>query len=140
MSEKTIENFMTKSPHVLHEASSVKTAMETMNGLGIKHLPVLNASDQISGILSLTDIENLTILLENSSSDVTAAMENLTVRDLMTVNVVTITKDKTVTEANDLLLSKGIRALPVMEDGKVIGIISESDILHYFNSRPDDEK
>jgi acetoin utilization protein AcuB len=58
----------------------------------------------------------------------------------MTMKVVSITKGKTVEEANDIILSKGIRALPVVEDNKIIGIISETDILHYFNEKYSESK
>jgi acetoin utilization protein AcuB len=135
MNNPSVENYMTKSPVIIYENTSLEKAWTTLKEKTFKHLPVLNDQDKITGILSSTDVENLSILFENSKEDVSLFLKNLTVKDVMTVHVFTIQKDEPIEKANDLLLSKGIRALPVVEHEKIIGIISETDILHYFNEK-----
>jgi len=133
----SIENFMTKSPVIIHENTSLSRAWEILKEKSFHHLPVLNEDDNITGILSSTDVQNLSVLFNNSDAhgDISLFLNNLTVKDVMTTHVVTVQKDQSVEEANDLLLSKGIRALPVLENGKIIGIISETDVLHYYNQK-----
>lgn len=135
MINNIVENYMTKSPVIIHENSSLEVAWKMLKEESFKHLPVLNKQDTVSGILSSTDIDNLSILFENSRADLKSFLENLTVKDVMSQHLISITKDKTVEEANDIILSKGIRALPVVENDKIIGIISETDILHYYNQK-----
>ena len=50
-------------------------------------------------------------------------------QEIMTANVITITPDKTVEDAAKLMLEKEIGGLPVVENGKVIGMITESDFI-----------
>lgn len=140
MKENTVENYMTKSPVIIHETSSLKTARDMLSTEAFKHLPVLSDDNNISGMLSSSDIESLSLWIENAMENPEAVISNLLVKDIMTMKVVSITKGKTVEEANDIILSKGIRALPVVEDNKIIGIISETDILHYFNEKYSESK
>ncbi len=51
------------------------------------------------------------------------------VKDAMTQEVITISPDSTFSEAMDLIRKKGIRRLPVVKDGKVVGIVTEKDLL-----------
>ena len=51
------------------------------------------------------------------------------VRDIMTTNVITIASNKTIAEADDILSSNKISRLPVVDDGKLVGLISKSRIL-----------
>jgi acetoin utilization protein AcuB len=66
-------------------------------------------------------------------------LSQLTVKKLMTRDVVTITKDTTVEEAARLMVDQDLSSLPVLEDGKLIGIISKSDLfkilLELFGAR-----
>ncbi|MFN4190455.1 MAG: CBS domain-containing protein [Pseudothermotoga sp.] len=51
------------------------------------------------------------------------------VKDAMTQEVITISPDSTFSEAMDLIRKRGIRRLPVVKDGKVVGIVTEKDLL-----------
>ncbi|MFN3284110.1 MAG: CBS domain-containing protein [Pseudothermotoga sp.] len=51
------------------------------------------------------------------------------VKDVMTQEVITVSPDSTFSEAMDLIRKKGIRRLPVVKDGKVVGIVTEKDLL-----------
>lgn len=51
------------------------------------------------------------------------------VRDIMTTNLITISSNKSIAEADDILAANKISRLPVVDDGKLVGIISKSRIL-----------
>jgi CBS domain-containing protein len=55
-------------------------------------------------------------------------MDKLSVRDIMTSPAIVITPDTTVSVANSLMREKGIRHLPVVENGRLVGIISRGDL------------
>jgi len=56
-------------------------------------------------------------------------MAELGVRDVMTSDPITVTPDATVTEAAHLIVDNHIGALPVIEEGKLIGIVTEGDLI-----------
>ncbi|MRR12873.1 CBS domain-containing protein [bacterium] len=56
-------------------------------------------------------------------------MADLKVRDIMTTDPVVVAPSATVTEAARLMVDKGIGALPVLEDGKLIGLVTEGDLI-----------
>ncbi len=56
-------------------------------------------------------------------------MAEQTVRDIMTVDPVTVTPDMTVTEVAKLMVDKRVGALPVLEEGRLIGIVTEGDLI-----------
>ncbi len=57
-------------------------------------------------------------------------MQREIVRDNMTAEVVSISPDASLPEAHQVMKSNGIRRLPVVEDGRLLGIISLGDVLH----------
>ncbi|MDH4200113.1 MAG: CBS domain-containing protein [Spirochaetia bacterium] len=135
MQENSVARYMTRSPIVIYENASVHGAWDLLKNETFTHLPVLNSKEELTGILSLTDLENLTLLLQKSNKNIIPLIEDMEVRDIMTLHVQSIDINKSIEEANDMLLSGGIHALPVLENGKIAGIISETDILHYYNEK-----
>lgn len=126
---------MTKSPVIIYESSSLENAWNLLKKESFQHLPVLDDNGNIAGMLSSTDIENFSLWVENAINDPGTILKNLVVRDIMTTKVISIRKNDAIEMANDLLLSNSIRALPVIDNGRIIGIISETDILRYYNDK-----
>lgn len=56
-------------------------------------------------------------------------MAELTARDIMTPDPVTVTRDLSVTEAAKLMAERRIGALPVVEEGRLVGIVTEGDLI-----------
>jgi CBS domain-containing protein len=61
------------------------------------------------------------------------------VRDIMTVNVFTVTPDTPLTVVATRMLEYGVSGLPVVEDGRVVGVVSETDILYKERPAPERE-
>jgi len=59
------------------------------------------------------------------------------VRDVMTTDVVTVTRDTPLKKAAALMLERGISGLPVVDEDEVVGVLSETDILFKERTRPD---
>ena len=55
-----------------------------------------------------------------------------TAKDIMSPNVISITEDTTIVEAAALLAGERIRRLPVLASGRLVGLISRSDVLDFF--------
>lgn len=133
MVDHIVEDYMSKSPVVIEESATLKKAWELLEKEPFTHLPVIDANGSISGIISQTDLNHYKRFFENLDASMSAIKSELLVKDVMSTHVITIDKGATIHQANDLLLAKGVRALPVTEGQKIIGIISETDILRYYS-------
>jgi CBS domain-containing protein len=86
-------------------------------------LPVMEQG-QLRGILSERDYARKVILKGRSSKDTPVA-------DIMTADLITITPQHTVADCMRLITDKRIRHLPVVENGKLTGMISIGDLVNW---------
>lgn len=77
---------------------------------------------RLVGVISERDYARKVILRDRSSKDTP-------VRDIMTTNVVTVTPDHTIPQCMSLMHQHGFRHLPVIDGGKVVGVLSVRDLL-----------
>ncbi len=103
--------------------ASVYEAIEVMADKQIGALPVME-QEQLRGILSERDYARKVILKGRSSKDTPVA-------DIMTSDPITITPHHTVAECMRIITDKRIRHLPVVEGGKLIGMISIGDLVNW---------
>ena len=113
----------TKGRDVLSIApdASVLDAIRLMAEKGIGALVVLDG-DALAGIVTERDYARK-VILKGRSSQTTA------VKDIMTADVVTTTSDQPVEQCMSVVTEKRIRHLPVVDDGRLTGIISIGDLV-----------
>lgn len=101
----------------------------------IRHLPVLDAG-KVVGVVSQRDLfrSALGTALAFGIRRPQELMRSLDVRDVMSAPVVTIGPDASVQEAARAMAEKKIGCLPVVEEGRLVGILTETDILRYAMS------
>ena len=104
-------------------------ALTVMKENCIKHLPVVKG-DRIKGILSDRDIRELTPSAATSLDvyELHYLLAKMKVKDIMKTNLFATTPDTPVEEAAMVLYDEQIGCLPVVENGKIAGIISDRDI------------
>lgn len=102
--------------------STVYEALAMMSEKNVGALLVID-NDNLSGILSERDYARKVVLKDKASKDTL-------VNEIMSSNVITITKDLTVDYCMQLMSKHKFRHLPVIEGEKVIGIISIGDIVN----------
>lgn len=136
-----IERRMTRNPVTATPDMSVAEASALMKQEKVHRLPVLDKDKKLVGVISEKDILYASPSPASSLSihEMAYLLSKLTVKKLMTKNVVTISKDTTVEEAARLMVDQDLSCLPVLEDGKLIGIVSKSDmfkiLLELFGAR-----
>ena len=136
-----IERRMTKNPVTINPEASVVEASELMKKEKVHRLPVLDRDKNLIGVISEKDILFATPSPASSLSihEMAYLLSKLTVRKLMTKNPVTINRTTTVEEAARLMVDQDLSCLPVVEDGKLVGIVSKSDmfkiLLELFGAR-----
>lgn len=99
----------------------------------IRHLPVVKG-DILVGILTQRDLyrSSLTSILTNWKEN-KEFLDSIRVSEVMSKNVVTINPDATIEEAAQVMIDKKVGCLPVVkEKDKLIGLITETDVLQYF--------
>lgn len=96
---------------------------------GLRHLPVVSGG-VLLGIITHRDILRAPTTFRGFAADARAVLRALTVRDVMTKEVVTISADASVREAAGRLLEHRVGCLPVLERGALVGIVTTSDLLH----------
>jgi acetoin utilization protein AcuB len=109
-----VRDRMTTRVETVRPDDDVKTVREVLRRRGIRHLPVI-AAERLIGIVS--------------DRDVRGADPGALVESVMTPTPITTTPATPVEQAAARLCDRKIGALPVVEDGRVVGIITESDLL-----------
>ena len=129
MNTELVRNWMTPHPITITPQTTLPEAQRLMLDYRIRHLPVVN-KDKLVGMVTWRDINRA----ESSISSMLSTYEKslmrarLTVREFMSTTLVTISPDVTIEEAAGLMIEHKISGLPVVEDGKMVGQITETDI------------
>ena len=124
-----VSNWMTAKVYTITTDEYLSDAISIMREHGVRHLPILK-NGKLKGILSDRDIK------EYSPSKATALdiyelhylLAKTRVQDVMQPKVITTRPDTPVEEAAMLMLDREIGCLPVLDEGRMVGIISERDI------------
>lgn len=128
-----VKNRMTKNPHTIGADAPITDAVALLREKGLKRLPVVDG-ERVVGILTQSDIQKVSPTKATSLSifEINYLLSKLTVKDAMTKKALTIEADSLLEEAAVLMRENRIGTLPVVEDGKLVGIITESDIFDAF--------
>jgi CBS domain-containing protein len=150
--DATVQDYMTPNPVTIAPTATVEDAVKLMEKKGIAGLPVLDESGKLVGILSEADIlvrESpmkpplfMTLLggviyFESPSKfhDHIKKSLGMLVSDVMTQKVITTSPETSLNEVSDLILSKKVNRLPVVDsESKLIGIVTRHDLVRALKS------
>ncbi|MEQ8240576.1 MAG: glutamate-cysteine ligase family protein [Cyclobacteriaceae bacterium] len=120
-----VEEFMTTDLFTVQANDIPELVADIINWRKIKHVPVEDDKGRIKGMI------NYRVLLKYYSKKMNVSPnENVMVKDLMDTNPTTIHPEATVSEALALMKSKTTDCLPVVKNGKLVGIITEGNFLN----------
>jgi acetoin utilization protein AcuB len=124
---------MTANPLTVPETMPVQEAEELMRKHKIRRLPVVRG-DKLVGIVTEIDILRVTPSSATSLSvfELNYLLSRLLVKEAMTKTPRIISPEATIEEAALIMRENNVGALPVVENGKLVGIITESDIFDAF--------
>ena len=127
-----VRDRMSKNPVTIRPGASVPDALKVMQGSKVRQLPVLDDTGKMVGIVSLVDLFRVSPSPATSLSvwELDYLLEKITVEKVMTQDVITVSEDTAVEEAGRIMSDNKISGLPVMRDGELIGIITESDLFN----------
>jgi acetoin utilization protein AcuB len=138
MKKTLVRDWMTPNPITIDTKTTLPEAHKLMKECHIRRLPVVDHG-KVVGILTLGDIR------EASPSDATSLsifelnylLAKLNVEKIMTRDPITIAPMATIREAAQIMLEHKIGGVPVVEDEKLVGIITESDIFRVLVQEPE---
>jgi CBS domain-containing protein len=118
-----VRDRMSRPAVTVRQDADFQKALALMQEKKLRRLPVVDDDGQLVGIIVERDL-------------LVAAMRYLQSRvevgDLMTRNVVTVGPDADLNEVARTMLERKIGGLPVVEHGRLVGIVTESDIFRRF--------
>ena len=133
-----VKDVMAKDPFTIDPEAPFGTATDVMRTKHLRHLPVVDGRPLI-GIITDRDLrhaafgpavaEYLSAGTQRRMRQIGETLENLRVRDAMTWVVVTIHPNATLPHAALLMFERRVGSLPVVEDGKLVGMLTERDLL-----------
>jgi CBS domain-containing protein len=123
----TAAAIMTKNLVTIHPEASIKEAIELLLKESISGLPVVDHQDRLVGVIS--EFAMLAMVYDND-------VQNQTVGQHMTREVISVEADDSISRIADLCIVHRVRRLPVMKDGRLVGLIARRDVLSalYHNS------
>ncbi len=130
-----IREWMTLSPLTVTSATPVPRAHELMLARRVRHLPVVD-DDRVVGMITDRDIRTVQPSPATSFSvgEIRFLLEKLTVAEVMSKPAVTISPDAPLVDGVRLMLDRKFGALPVTEHDRLVGIITETDLLRALGS------
>lgn len=129
MEKKLVRDWMTANPITITPKTTLPEAHRLMLERHIRRLPVVDHG-KLKGIVTIGDLRKA----EPSGATTLSIYElnylvaMLTVDKIMTREVITVSSDTPLYKAARLMLENKIGGLPVLDDGRVVGIITDSDI------------
>ena len=124
MPGKLVSRMSKRKCYTLSEADTVKVASQNLHEKKVGSMPVLNKNNEVVGIISERDLSQF-IYTERFNS-------NLSVSQIMTKELVTCDLNTSVTELMDEMTEKKIRHILIMEDKKLLGIVSIGDVVNHL--------
>ncbi|HWQ68010.1 MAG TPA: CBS domain-containing protein [Methanospirillum sp.] len=130
-----VRDIMTRSLLVQPPDCPLSMVTKVMTGNQFRRLPIVQ-NDVLFGIITATDIVKYIgsgkVFEQLITGNVTEAM-GVPVRELITGNLYTADPGQLITEAARQMLEKGVGALPVIEDSRLIGLVTEFDLVKAFS-------
>ncbi|WP_394844160.1 CBS domain-containing protein [Pendulispora brunnea] len=128
----TVTEIMTQNPRTVHPTDAIGDAVDALQSLNIRHLPVVDDEGSLVGILSDRDLGPVmrALTADAEVEDSVVPLSNRCVADFMTSAVISVDLDAEIEEAVDRMLYERVGAVPVVDgDSKVVGIVSYVDVL-----------
>lgn len=129
-----ISEIMSKNIIALNRDDDLETAEILFKRHKIRHIPVVNG-EIIIGMLSYSDLLRISFadaVFDNEEEVDTLVYNMFTIDQVMVKNVVTVSPTATIKDVAKILSEKEFHALPVVEEGSLVGIVTTTDLLKYL--------
>jgi CBS domain-containing protein len=116
------KDVMTKEVVTISPDATLVDVAELLGTKGITGMPVVDADGKVIGIITEKDILNF-------ASTYVCSLQNTKVKEAMTENIVSFTSDTDIDRISLCFSESNFRRVPIIDEGKLVGIISRRDII-----------
>ncbi|MBU1249293.1 MAG: CBS domain-containing protein [Proteobacteria bacterium] len=127
----TVKDVMTTKVLSLRESDSLSVARSLMDMHRIRHIPIVGVEDRFIGLITHRDLLGATIshLADVDPETQKEIDAGVPIKEVMRSDLHTVDPDDQLIEAAKTLLNNKYGCLPVVKDGRLVGIITEADFL-----------
>jgi len=124
---------MSKDLVTLNPTQSLYDAEKLFNKHSIRHIPVVEG-ERIVGVISRSDLLRISFadLNENEETVDSVVYDMYTIPQVMTRVPVSVESDATVKEVAEILAKQSFHSIPVVDNGKLVGIVTTTDLINYL--------
>ena len=129
-----ISTIMSTDIIALNRDDDLETAEMLFKRHKIRHIPVVR-EDVVIGMLSYTDLLRISFAdaVDETETEVDTLVYNMfTIDQVMAKNIVTVNSTATIKEVAKILASQEFHALPVVDNGMLVGIVTTTDLINYL--------
>lgn len=129
-----VSQIMTKDVITLNNTDDLMTAESIFKKENIRHIPVVSG-EQIIGMLSYTDLLRISFadaVYEDETNVDTVVYNMFTIEQVMAKNIVSVNSNTLIREVAEILSSREFHALPVVDNNKLVGIVTTTDLINYL--------
>ena len=131
MPGKLVSRMSKRECFTLSETASVRLASQNLNERKVGMMPVLDQNDNVVGIISERDLSRI-IYTERFTI-------NLPINQIMSKKLVTCDLNTSVTELMEIMTEKKIRHILIMEENKLLGVVSIGDVVNHLINKIKEE-
>jgi acetoin utilization protein AcuB len=134
-----VKDVMTRKPYTIDPDAPIETASAVMRDRGVRHLPVVDDTGRLMGMISDRDVrdalfapafaERLSASARRRLRTVAVTLETLKVKDVMTWDTMTTEPDTLLAQAAAVMFEGRVGSLAVVQKGQLVGIVTERDVL-----------
>ena len=126
--QSEVVDWMRPVQSTVSSSDSLVVAYDMMQEEEVRRLPVVDIDDVV-GIITLSDIlRQMPLVADDGDRETRLMMNTKKVREVMTYDPVTIQSEDTIQDAAERMLEYQVSGLPVLDGGRLVGIITEKDI------------
>ncbi len=129
-----VADLMTKEVVTLYRNDEIALADDLMNLGRVRHIPVVDEDETLVGIITQRDLFRSALLqsLGYGKNVRDPTLAGIRIKELMTTNVITTHSSTPLRDAAELMLHQKVGCLPVLDEGKLAGILTEADFVRAF--------
>jgi CBS domain-containing protein len=128
-----VSDVMSRQVVTIEESESCQAAVARMHQARVRHLPVVNREGALTGVVTDRDLRHHLfsprVYREVGTVAVDVLLEAVPVSAIMSAPVVTVAPDAELMDAAQVMLEDKVGSLPVVDGRRVVGIVTETDLL-----------
>jgi CBS domain-containing membrane protein len=131
LAELKVKDIMSREVETVDRNDQLAVADKRMSEQRIRHLPVLETDGSVCAVVSQRDLFRGALLrnLGYGSRAEDTLLKQVVIKEAISGSLYTTTPETSIAAAAQTMLEKKIGCLPVVEDGKLVGIVTEADFV-----------